>query len=460
MQAMLRSALALVLVIECFLHTARGQAEDVVDFVIVGGGTAGCALAARLCEGLPGQQIVLLERGNPRNATEDLIVSAPRLAFDAWSSPNLMETFQSAPIPGLLGQNVTLRTGRTLGGTSAINGAHWTQPVSSDAAKWNITGLSAAEADRLFAKAAKTVGVATAPPGLRQTYVEQWLTAAAAANISRAPANEPIPIGLDQDRAWINTMTADPAGRRRDAATAYLNPVRAAGGACANNLQVVQSATVTKILINGSRATGVQWFSPVAGTAVRTLSARQEVIISAGPFGSPKLLQLSGIGPSALLAARGIPVVADLPVGSAVSHRPFSFLIHSYSALNAPENTRVYVYNDTTTAQFRAGQGGLLGVGISGADGVLVAENSLITHATAHPPPADDIQQFSSACFINPSSTGTVAISSTDPLLPPDVQPNLFTLPSETVQAVACINRHLKVCWLQACKQIQLQLTI
>jgi choline dehydrogenase len=435
----------LISLLQLLPHLACSQGTSAADFIIIGGGTAGCALAARLCTGLPDQQVVLLERGVPRNQTEDLLVSSPRLAFDAWASPNIMETIQSAPIPGLNGQRVTLRVGKTKGGSSAINGCHWTQPPGSVPAAWKFTGLTAKVAERLYAKAAKQIGVATAPKDLRQTYVEQWLTAAGDAGITRA--SEAIPAGIDVDRAWVNSMTADSVGRRRDSCTAYVDPVIAPGGACAKNLRVVLSATVSKIVTKDKRAVAVEWLSPgAAESAKNVLTASKEVILSAGPFGSPKILQLSGIGPAKLLSSRGVPLVADLPVGEATTHRPFSFLIHSYTAPLVRENTKALVFSKEAAVQFRAGMGGPLGIGVSGADGVLAAEDSIITHATAHPPPEQNSKQFASGCFLNSKSTGSIAIKSTDPLQPPDVQPNLFASKREVDSAIACLNRHLKVC--------------
>jgi GMC oxidoreductase len=89
------------------------------DYVIVGGGSAGCALAARLCTGLPHASITLLERSKPRNASLDLTVSAIRNSFDTWANPDVAERWQSEPNPGLDGRTVDLITGNTLGGTSA-----------------------------------------------------------------------------------------------------------------------------------------------------------------------------------------------------------------------------------------------------------------------------------------------------------------------------------------------------
>ena len=86
-------------------------ATQEADYVIVGGGTAGCALAARLCSGLPDKKFTLLERGKPRTPEQDLLVDSVRNAFYAWDDPGLVETWNSSAVPGMNGRKLELRTG-------------------------------------------------------------------------------------------------------------------------------------------------------------------------------------------------------------------------------------------------------------------------------------------------------------------------------------------------------------
>ena len=115
---------------------------DAADFVIVGGGTSGCVLAARICENLPDASVVVLERGAPRTAAEDLLVQSPNQISKVWTNARLTEAWSTLPNPGLDGRTLPQLTGNTLGGTSAINAAQWTKPPLSTFDKdiWNFTG--------------------------------------------------------------------------------------------------------------------------------------------------------------------------------------------------------------------------------------------------------------------------------------------------------------------------------
>ena len=115
-------------------------------------------------------------------------------------------------------------------------------------------------------------------------------------------------------------------------------PLMGAGGACASNLKVIQSATASRIVIQGGRAVGVQYIKTDApeGQQNRQISATKEVISSAGPFGSPRLLQLSGIGPPSVLNDLGVDVVLNLPVGQDTLVRRPRFATYPTSQTRSP----------------------------------------------------------------------------------------------------------------------------
>ena len=114
------------------------------DYVIVGGGTAGCVLAARLCEALPHAAITLLERGAPRSPATDATVLPMRLTSATWRDPSITEAFDSAPAAGVAGRSLGILTGATLGGSSSINAGLWSTPAMGEVDTWGFPGRSAA----------------------------------------------------------------------------------------------------------------------------------------------------------------------------------------------------------------------------------------------------------------------------------------------------------------------------
>ena len=117
--------------------------RDTADFVIIGGGTSGCVVAARICEKLPDASVVVLERGAQRTAEEELLVQSPNQFFTTWTIPALTEAWSTLPNPGLGGRTLRQLTGNTLGGSSAINGVQWTKPplATFDNDIWAFTGV-------------------------------------------------------------------------------------------------------------------------------------------------------------------------------------------------------------------------------------------------------------------------------------------------------------------------------
>ena len=227
--------------------------------------------------------------------------------------------------------------GKTLGGCSAINGAHWTQPTGRDVKSWGFAGLSANAAKRLFKKAAAQVQPAKPPKSLRQTYLQEWLAAARKSGLKVVNGSGPH-TGTGRDAAWLLSMAATNSGQRRDACTAYLSPVMGRGKQCASNLKLIQSATVSKVRVRGAKATAVEYYtgSSARGTP-RVISARREVILSAGPFGSAKILQLSGIGPAGVLRRRGIAVKKARPgLHAACVASPCAYLLRILRVLYLP----------------------------------------------------------------------------------------------------------------------------
>ncbi|OSX69855.1 hypothetical protein BU14_1063s0006 [Porphyra umbilicalis] len=445
-----------------------GAYPTAADYVIVGGGTAGCVLAARLCARLPAASVVLIERGRRRTAAQEDTGRAMSAVGDAWTDPALTEAWESEANPGLGGRPVTLLTGATLGGSSSINSGQWSVPRSPYASTWGVAGLDDATADRLYAVAEGVIAPAVPPPAVKPLYADTYLAAAASAGlpVRDAPTNNTD----GADGMWLNRLAADAGGRRRDACSAYLTPVLSPGGACASNLRLLQGTTVTRVTLSprsdGGRhnsshscgggcdpftATGVEVVpsapagapAPTAGCRPHTITARVQVLLSAGPFGTPKLLQRSGIGPPAALAAAAIPVRVDLPVGAAALSRPVGVLLTGYRGVPLEPSANATARADAAAvAAWRAGAGGVVGTAITSALGRFERSRSLAGVSWAPPGATGGVPAFVSACLSVPTALATMVVADASPTAPLRVAPNLLGGdPAEVAGIVACLSR-------------------
>jgi choline dehydrogenase len=280
------------------------------DYVIVGGGSAGCVLANRLtADGK--RTVLLLEAGPPdRNPWLHIPIGYGRTMFH----PVLNWGFYTEPEPHLHGRKVYTPRGRTLGGSSAINGLIQIRGQPEDFDGWEALGAggwNAREALRYFIKSERNSRGASdyhggdgpldvSDIGERHELVEALIAAAGELGIPRTDDFN----GARQEGAGYLQLTTR-NGRRCSAAVAYLNPARGRG-----NLTIETGAHASAIELEARRAAGVRYRRDGVETTVR---AAREVLVAAGAVQSPQLLQLSGIGPGALLQSHGIPVVADLP---------------------------------------------------------------------------------------------------------------------------------------------------
>jgi len=280
------------------------------DYVIVGAGAAGCLLANRLTED-PSVSVCLLEAGAPdRNPYIHIPAGFIKVGHD----PAYTWDFLTEPGPGIDGRQVITRMGRTLGGSSSINGFNYTRGAASDFDNWaelGNAGWSYADVLPYFKRTEKRLAPHDphfrGSEGLlpitncdwRHPLCDAFIEAAAGFGMpSHIDYNAASQQGAGYYQRWIQN------GRRVSAARAFLKPARARAQA---RLEVRTHAQATRILFEGKRAVGVQYqASPNA--PVQTVRATREVILSAGAANTPKLLQLSGIGPEAVLGELGIPV--------------------------------------------------------------------------------------------------------------------------------------------------------
>jgi choline dehydrogenase-like flavoprotein len=286
------------------------QIEE-ADFVIAGGGSAGCVLASRLSEN-PQHKVVLLEAGG---SSDRFVHKLPVGTYLMLGKPESDWMYMTEPDPSLLDRQVMWMAGRMLGGGSAINGMVYIRGARSDYDGWaeelGCSGWSWNEVQRYFMKSEGYSGEASpshsaaGPLGvsaprkyhpLAHTFVE-----ACKEHGLREVGDY---CAGDIDGAFTNLVTQR-KGQRSSAARAFLEKAIKRP-----NLQVITDALVDKVLIENGRATGVQY---IRGGEKRVVRVRREVVVSASTMQSPAILMRSGIGPAEELRAMGIAVQVDVP---------------------------------------------------------------------------------------------------------------------------------------------------
>lgn len=281
------------------------------DYIIVGAGSAGCVLAARLSEDRD-IQVTVIEAGAPDTAPEIHIPAAFGKLFQSkWDWDYLTD-----PEPGLDSRRRYLPRGKMLGGSSSMNAMIYIRGNPADYEEWVAAGaagwgwrdvlpyfLRAENNERGASDLHGDGGPLTVSDGRsRHALMDAYLDAALQAGHK---ANDDFN-GPEQDGVGYYQLTQR-NGMRCSAAVAYLHPALTRP-----NLQVITDALVTRILFDGSRAIGVEYEK---GNELSQLLADREVLICAGAYNSPQILMLSGIGVAAELQAYGIEPRANLPVG-------------------------------------------------------------------------------------------------------------------------------------------------
>ena len=297
------------------------------DYVIVGGGSAGCVLANRLSEDLD-VTVLLLEAG-PEDRSIWLKMPAG-MSKVVWGT-KYSWAFTSEPEPHLGGRQLGHPRGKVLGGSSSINGMVWLRGHPRDYDGWaqrGATGWSYADVLPYFQRAETAPETShpargtdgpiytTRPQLPKSSLAEAFVQAGGEAGY---PTLSDFNTGEHEGFGPVERSTFD--GKRWSASRAYLKPARHR-----ENLTVITGTLAQSIILDKGRAAGVRY---LAGKTSKEVMADREVILSAGAIGSPHLLHLSGIGPAKVLEDAGISVNHDLPgVGENLNDHPDLVIQH------------------------------------------------------------------------------------------------------------------------------------
>ncbi|MCB1388506.1 MAG: GMC family oxidoreductase N-terminal domain-containing protein [Rhodobacteraceae bacterium] len=405
-----------------------------VDYIVVGAGSAGCVMAARLSED-SGIDVAILEAGG---WDRDPLIRIP-LGWGMVYSRKLHDwRLRTEPEPRLNGRIVEFARGKVLGGSSSTNAMAYVRGHRSDFDRWaqnGLTGWSFADALPYFKKQESWSGGETEYRGgsgplttRPSTYADPLVEASLEAGVQAGFTRNPDYNGAEQEGVGLMQSTIR-RGRRCSASVAYLHPALSR-----RNLTLHLHAQATRVLFEGNRAVGIEYHK---GGALHRLRARREVVLSAGVALSPQLLMLSGLGPAAELARHGIAVRADLPrVGRNLRDHATAVLLYKrtgpgpfHRAMRYDRIARAMIEAQVRGTGIAADlPGGLVGfLRTPSARGPAPNLQIILNAAPLDAKPYWPGQAGFSDGFglrvvlLRPESTGSVTLHSADPLAPPRI---------------------------------------
>lgn len=418
------------------MSQASSETNNHYDYIIVGAGSSGCVLANRLSTD-PKNRVLLLEAGG-----RDLNpwIHVPVGYFKTMHNPATDWCYMTEPDKGINNRRLQWPRGKVLGGSSSLNGLLYVRGQAQDYDRWEELGnkgwsfknvlpyFKKSEDQERGADEYHGVGgpLKVSDLRLRRPIADMFIKASVETGI---PANKDYN-GADQEGVGYFQQTAH-KGFRWSTARGFLNPAKKRP-----NLTVITKAHTTRVLFEGTRATGIEYLK---NGKLEQVKADKEVILSAGAIGSPQILQLSGIGPKELLDKLQIPVVKALPgVGQN---------LQDHLQIRLVFKTDLDTLNDELNSYFKQFKVGLeyffkrTGPLTLAASQVVVFTNSnpsvkrpdiqFHMQPLSADKPGDGVHPFSaftaSVCQLRPFSRGHIEIKSRDPLEYPEIHPNYLS---------------------------------
>jgi choline dehydrogenase len=417
------------------------------DYVIVGAGSAGCVLAARLSED-PDTSVLLLEAGPP-DVHQNIHVP---LGYLSLARTEVDWDYASAPEPNCNGRRISLPRGKVFGGSSSVNAMVYIRGNRRDYDEWGVSGWSWEDLFPYFLRAEDNergadewhavggplpVSDQRSGNAISPAFVEAGVEAGLARN---GDFN-----GEAQDGVGMYQVTQR-GGMRASASVAYLHPAMDRP-----NLTVTPYMRVNRVLFDGKRAVGVE--ASQLGQ-VQELRAEREVILCGGTYNSPQLLMLSGVGPAEHLAMREIEVLLDQPaVGENLSDHP-----STYTVFTTPEpESLLAALEPAAMAEFEASQTGPFASNLAESGGFArVGEGAEAPDVQFHVAPIHIVEEgmgdpqghgvWVSPCLLTAESRGSVRLASNDPTAKPIVRNAFYAAEADMARMIDAVRLGEEIC--------------